>query len=82
MNFSIHLDEGTYRALAELARQSGRTRNAVIGAALREYLERNLKRDWSPEVREFLRGREGVSDFPPFESYRSELSAPTEVELE
>lgn len=75
MTFSIHIDDETGEAVGRLAAELGQSRNAVIAAAVREFLEHRRKQAWSPEVLQMLTHPTDLA-FPAFESYRAELPAP------
>jgi hypothetical protein len=72
MTFSIHIDEPTAVALAQAARATGRTRNALIRQAIGEWLASRERTDWPAIVREF----KGVRGAVPFERDRHALVAP------
>ena len=83
MPFSIHMDEETRRAIEALARKSGKTRNALINEAVREYMRNRAAQAWPEDVRAWIAGgskRRGAT-MPPFESYRSELAEQDEPDL-
>ena len=67
MNFSIHLDDRLAAALKRVAARRGRTRNALITEAVREWLERAERATWPAELTEF----QPFADLVPFESHRA-----------
>ena len=67
MNFSVHLDERLVKALERQARRAGRTRNALITDAVREWLARAERASWPAELTDF----EAFDGLAPFESHRS-----------
>jgi hypothetical protein len=67
MNFSIHLDERLIAALKRQAHKSGKTRNALITEAVREWLARAERATWPDELTDF----EPFDELEPFESHRS-----------
>lgn len=71
MNFSIHLEERLAAGLKRHASRSGRTRNALINEAVRQYLERAQRDAWPEELRDF----EALDDLKPFESQRAKKSS-------
>lgn len=83
MPFSIHMDEETRRAIEALARKSGKTRNALINEAVREFVRRRTAQQWPQDVREWIEAtsKKSAARMPPFESYRSELTAQGEPDL-
>ena len=66
MNFSIHIDDRVARALAKEAKRSGKTRNALIGEAERQFLAQRLITDWPRELLEAT----PIKGLKPFESFR------------
>jgi hypothetical protein len=66
MNFSIHIDDQVAAALEKEAKRSGKTRNRLIGEAVRAYLERTRPTEWPPELLDFA----PVKGLKPFESFR------------
>ncbi|MGA7981167.1 MAG: ribbon-helix-helix domain-containing protein [Chromatiaceae bacterium] len=73
MHFNIYVNDDVGKRLSELARQSGKTRNAVIREAIELWIVRNRCSGWPAAVLEF----EGVPDAPYFEAYRDELGQPS-----
>ena len=83
MPFSIHMDEETRLAIEALARKSGKSRNALIGDAVREFVRSRAAQEWPENVRAWIcagRRRAGAS-LPAFESYRGELAEQGEPDL-
>jgi hypothetical protein len=74
MTFSIYLDEKLVDQFNELARKSGKSRNALIREALTEWIARRKRSQWPSEVLNF----KGVKGFPRFEDDRKLLKAPRE----
>lgn len=68
MHFNIYLDDKTGKKLNRVVKQTGKTRNALIRAAVTHLLETD-RRHW-PE--EFL-GWKGDPGFKGFESFRADL---------
>lgn len=66
MNFSIHIDDRVAEALAKEVRRTGKTRNALISEAVRQYLERSRPSEWPRE----LLDAEPIKGLEPFESFR------------
>ena len=69
----MELYEKTGAKLDQLARKSGKARNAVIRQALSDWVERKGELRWPKEVVEF----KGIKGSPRFESYRGKLRKPT-----
>lgn len=66
MNFSIHIDDRVAQALAKEVRRTGKTRNALIGEAVRDYLARARPSEWPRALLE----AEAIKGLKPFESFR------------
>jgi predicted transcriptional regulator len=83
MPFSVHMDDATRRALESLARKSGKTRNALINEAVRDFVRSRGGREWPENVRAWLNAgsKRVVAAMPPFEFYRSELAEQGEPRL-
>lgn len=71
MNFSLHLEERLVAALKRQAARSGRTRNALINEAVRQWLERAQRDEWPKELSDF----EAFEELKPFESHRAKKSS-------
>lgn len=74
MNVNIYLEDKLAQELNQYAKEMGETRNALIRAAIREWLAAHRTHQWPHAVQSF----EGVKNFPEFESYREELQEPKE----
>jgi len=74
MSFSIHLEDEIFQQVDRAAKESGKTRNALIRQALREWLASRKPAAWPAKVAAF----KGIKGAPRFESRRSELRAPRE----
>ncbi len=72
MNFSVHLSDELVERLNQTARESGRTRNALIREAVGEWLGRRRRAKWPAEVMNF-RGIRGINRF---EKERKRLKLP------
>lgn len=71
MNFSLHLEQRLVAGLKRQAARSGRTRNALINEAVRQWLERAQRDEWPEELRDF----QPFDDLKPFESHRAKKSS-------
>ena len=71
MNFSIHLDDRLVAALKRQAHRSGKTRNALITEAVRQWLAQAERATWPAELTDF----EPFDDLEPFENHRSKKSS-------
>lgn len=78
MNFSVYVDPETNEALLRLSRETGKSRNALVVLAVRDYLSRQKQSAWPPAVEAWIRSTEGPTDVAPFETLREELEAPLE----
>ena len=83
MPFSIHMDEKTRRAIESLARKSGKTRNALINEAVREFVRSRAGSEWPANLKARLKPskRRKLAKLPPFETYRSELATQREPDI-
>lgn len=78
MNFSIHLTNELAEEITEIAKKSGKTRNALITQAIRDFINVNIHKHWPQEVYK-LAG--SVKKLKPFEAHRKELQPLAEVKL-
>ena len=76
VNFSVYLDDESVHRLDEICSKTGTSRNALIRLAIRDLLDRG-RPTWPAEVLNF----EPDPSFPPFESHRRELAAPSDDPL-
>jgi hypothetical protein len=72
MNFSIHLSNDLVERLDQIARESGKTRNALIREAVGELLDRRRVSKWPISVMNFR----GIPGMIRFEESRKELKPP------
>ena len=72
MNFNIYLDDETGQLLNKVAKKSGKSRNALVRQAVREWLKQQGKPQWPEEVLAF----KGMADMPLFEASRDRLRPP------
>lgn len=72
MHFNVYIDDQTGQQLNAAAQQQGQTRNALIRAAVRDWLARQNQPKWPEEVLDF----QGMADMPPFEGGREQLKPP------
>lgn len=72
MHFNVYIDDQTGQQLNAAAQQQGQTRNALIRAAVRDWLARQNQPIWPDEVLDF----QGMADMPPFEAGREQLKPP------
>ncbi len=73
MHFNVYMDDQTGQQLSDAALQQGQTRNALIRAAVRDWLARQNQPQWPAEVLDFT----GLAETPPFEAGREQLKPPS-----
>lgn len=71
MSFSVHLSNELVERLDQAARESGKTRNALVREAVGEWLDRRASK-WPASVMSFR----GVRGITRFEENRKELRPP------
>lgn len=71
MNINIYLQAELLELIDRLARETGRSRSALIREALEAWLSRRSASAWPAAVREW----KGDPDFAPFESGRADASS-------
>ncbi len=74
MNINIYLEDSLGKKIRENAEALGKTRNAIVREALKEWLQHHSVNQWPSSIEKF----KGIPDFPDFESYRDELISPKE----
>jgi predicted transcriptional regulator len=72
MDFSVRLSDELVERLNQTARESGRTRNALIREAVAEWLDRRRSGKWAAEVMNFR----GIREIKRFEENRKKLKPP------
>ena len=78
MYFNIDIDEQVSHQLSTIAKNRGQSSSTLIREVIIEWLQRHPNQaQWPSTVKAF----KGVKDFPPFESYRSELKPPSQDPL-
>jgi len=77
MNINIYIEDSLGNYLNQYARQTGKTRNALIREAVKEWIEHHGIKQWPTTVLKFS----GIEDTPAFESFREELLPPKEDPL-
>jgi predicted transcriptional regulator len=73
MNFNIYLDDNTGKQLSQLAKEQGRSRNALIREAVAGMVAHNSQALWPAIVANF----NGLESATRFEQFREELREPT-----
>ncbi|MDF1760550.1 MAG: ribbon-helix-helix domain-containing protein [Coxiellaceae bacterium] len=74
MNINVYIEDSLGKEVTANAKALGKTRNAIVREALKEWLQHHKANKWPKSVLQF----EGVNNFPEFESYRDELNMPDE----
>ncbi len=72
MNFNVHLRDELVQRLNQTARESGKTRNALIREAVAEWFERRRPRKWPAAVMNFR----GIPRITRLEENRKKLKPP------
>jgi hypothetical protein len=72
MNINIYLEDNLGKKITDNAKALGKTRNAIIREAIKEWLKYHKANQWPASVRRF----KGITDFPDFEYYRNDLIKP------
>ena len=69
MNVNIYVEDDLGREINQMAQLLGKSRNAIIREALKEWVDHHASREWPAIVKNYA----GIKDFPRFEDYRNEL---------
>lgn len=77
MNINVYIEDSLGKKITANAKALGKTRNAVIREALKEWLQHHKANKWSRAIQNF----NGLKGFPEFESYRQELDMPEDDPL-
>ena len=77
MNFSVHLNDKTFKTLSNLAKKSRKTRNSLVREAIDFFLSEKVSKSWPESVRKLP----GSVKMRSFESYRNELTSPDDDPL-
>jgi predicted transcriptional regulator len=72
MNFSVHLSNDLVERLDLAAKESGKTRNALVREAVGQWLERRRASKWPSAIMNFR----GIAGIARFEESRKELKTP------
>lgn len=81
MVISVQMDTDMVNSLAFEAERSQRSRNSIIKEAVREHLRRQQRKQWPELVLQHMASTEVLHEVPAFESYRSELPPPREIDF-
>jgi hypothetical protein len=74
MNINIYIENEIGKQITHCAEVAGKSRNAIIREALKEWLRRHQASEWPPSIQKF----KGVRELDAFESHRDELKSPKE----
>ena len=77
MNINIYIEDSLGNYLNQYARQIGKSRNALIREAVKEWVAHHGIKQWPDSVLKFS----GIGKIPAFELYRDELLPPKENPL-
>lgn len=77
MNVNIYVEDKLGKEINQMAKALGKSRNAVIREALKEWVIHHGRHEWPNIVKNYA----GVKDFPNFEEYRNELKEKKEEDL-
>lgn len=69
MNVNIYIEESLNSRLNLLIKESGKTRNAIVRDALKDWVERHEHHQWPSAILKF----KGIKNAPRFEDSRAEL---------
>lgn len=77
MNINVYLEDAIAKSLNHCAKDLGSSRNSIIRAAIKEWILHHEVRRWPLSILKY----QGVTNVPPFESYRNDLLPPNEDPL-
>lgn len=77
MNFNIYLEDALGHNLENIAQKQGKSRNALIREAIKEFVDKQAYSDWTEAIMTF----QGVDEGITFESYRDDLLASNDEEM-
>jgi predicted transcriptional regulator len=77
MNVNIYVEDELGKEINQMAQLLGKSRNAIIREALKEWVIHHSRNEWPDIVKNYA----GVKDFPRFEDYRDELTDKDEEDL-
>lgn len=78
MNISIYLEDALVKYLNQYAKKIGKSRNAIVREAIKEWVVQHGIKQWPKSILDFT----GVKDIISFESYRANLLPPMEDPFE
>lgn len=77
MNINIYFEDSLGKNLNQYAKQLGKTRNAIVREAVKEWLDHHQTAKWPRSILKFS----AIDDLPSFESHRIDLATPNEDPL-
>lgn len=77
MNINVYFEDSIGKNLNQYAKKLGKTRNAIVREAVKEWIDHHQSTKWPNSILKFS----GVKDFPSFESHRTDLTPPKEDPL-
>ncbi len=77
MNVNIYLEDSLGKCLNQQAKKIGKSRNAIVREAIKEWMEHHGTKRWPNSILTFT----GIEGVVPFESYRTDLLPPEEDPL-
>lgn len=78
MNINIYLEDSLGKQLNQYTQKIGKSRNAIIREAVKEWIDHHGVKEWPNSILQF----KGIEDFVSFETQRANLLPPTEDPLE
>ena len=83
VTFSVHMDPETVRQIESLAENMGKTRNALVNIAVKEFVRGRAESVWPESVAHWLADGKPIyiRDFAGFEASRVELGALHAIDL-
>ena len=77
MNINIYFEDSLGKNLNQYAKQLGKTRNAIVREAVKEWIDHHQTTKWPTSILNFS----GVENLSSFESQRADLTPPKEDPL-
>lgn len=74
MNINVYMEDSLGNYLNQCAKQTGKTRNALIREAVKEWVAHHGIKQWPISILKFS----GIGEATPFESYRDEFTSQRE----
>jgi len=71
MNINIYIEDKLGEKIKDSAQLLGKSRNAIIREAIKEWLQHHKAHQWPSSIKKF----KGIDNVSNFESYRDELTS-------